>query len=66
MGFKGLILCTKRLLADCSTMQYSHPATRLDSIGICNVALQEEGEGGKYSLSQKKSLVKHTGLSVLY
>ena len=50
--FPPSVLCTKRLLAHCSAMQYSHLVTRLDSLGICNVASQEEG-GGASTVSHK-------------
>jgi len=53
--FRRLVLCTKRLLADCSAMQYSHLVTRLDSLGICNVASQEEGEGASTVSHKKKT-----------
>jgi len=53
--FRPLVLCTKHLLADCSAMQYSHLVTRLDSIGICNVASQEEGEGASTVSHKKKA-----------
>jgi len=52
--FHPLVLCTKRLLAECSAMQYSHLVTRLDSLGICNVASQEEREGAS-TVSHKKA-----------
>lgn len=52
--FRPLVSCTKRLLAHCSVMQYSHQVTRLDSIGISNVASQEDGKGAS-TVSHKKA-----------